>query len=85
MLLLLLFYCFFFQEWNDRLPHQFIGSYRLENDLTWTPVEKIESRECNLRLANNIINSNLISEEDSCERMLLDTPDSCEKMSVGSL
>ncbi|XP_075237224.1 uncharacterized protein C1orf50 homolog isoform X2 [Lycorma delicatula] len=60
------------EEWDSRLPHQFLGSFRLENDMTWTPAERIDSRENNLKLASSIINSNLILEDDSCERMILD-------------
>ncbi len=29
------------QEWGSRPPHAFVGSYRLENDMSWTPAERI--------------------------------------------
>jgi len=42
------------QEWGGKPPHEFIGSYRLENDMSWTPAEQAEqpdeSREIVARL-----------------------------------
>ncbi len=29
------------QEWAGSPPHRFIGSYRLEADMSWTPVEEL--------------------------------------------
>lgn len=31
------------QDWGGEPPHTFIGSYRLEADYSWTPVERIAS------------------------------------------
>ena len=28
------------QEWGKRMPHEFVGSFRLENDMTWTPMHE---------------------------------------------
>jgi hypothetical protein len=28
-------------DWNGSPPHQYLGSYRLENDMSWTPAENI--------------------------------------------
>jgi hypothetical protein len=32
-------------DWNDAPPHAFEGSYRLEADMRWTPLEDIEARD----------------------------------------
>ena len=32
-------------DWGGRPPKPFLGSYRLENDLSWTPAEAAERRE----------------------------------------
>ncbi len=29
------------EEWGGKPPHEFIGSYRLENDMSWTPAERV--------------------------------------------
>lgn len=48
-------------EWGNRPPHTFIGSYRLENDMSWTAIEDSnsstttdDSREIVDRLINDI-------------------------------
>ncbi len=28
------------EEWRGRAPHAYVGSYRLENDMSWTPFER---------------------------------------------
>jgi len=33
------------QEWSGNPPHIHLGSYRLEYDMSWTPLEKIEERD----------------------------------------
>lgn len=30
-------------EWNERPPHEYVDSYRLENDLSWTPIDQIDA------------------------------------------
>jgi len=41
-------------EWGSSPPHQFEGSYRLENDMSWTPADQVDvpdnSRELVKRL-----------------------------------
>lgn len=32
-------------EWRGTPPYHFLGSYRLENDMSWTPAEKIDKGE----------------------------------------
>lgn len=31
------------KEWNQKNPHNFIGSYKLEKDMSWTNIEKINN------------------------------------------
>lgn len=31
------------QEWGAEPPHEFLGSYRLESDMSWTAMEEIEA------------------------------------------
>ncbi|KAK3579831.1 hypothetical protein CHS0354_029561 [Potamilus streckersoni] len=44
------------QEWGS-CPHEFIGSFRLEHDMSWTPVAKIEEKNDELGLVNKILNA----------------------------
>jgi hypothetical protein len=32
-------------DWSGRPPHRFLGSYRLEADMRFTPAEQLEARE----------------------------------------
>jgi len=33
------------QEWGPSCPHEFISSHRLEYDMSWTPIDKMQSRD----------------------------------------
>lgn len=33
------------KDWRGKAPHEFIGSYRLEVDMSWTPVDEIDKRD----------------------------------------
>ncbi len=33
------------QEWGGKSPHAYIGSFRLENNMSWTPVEEIAQQD----------------------------------------
>lgn len=33
------------KEWGSACPHDFISSHRLEYDMSWTPMEKLQSRD----------------------------------------
>jgi len=37
------------EEWRGQPPYSFIASYRLENDMSWTPAEQIDSGAENAR------------------------------------
>jgi len=45
------------QEWGDKPPHAFIGSYRLESDMSWTPLEEIGKSEPSVQLLNALLNT----------------------------
>jgi hypothetical protein len=33
------------EDWNGAPPDRFLGSYRLESDQSWTPVERLDARD----------------------------------------
>ena len=45
------------QDWSGTPPHDFVGSYRLESDMSWTPVEEIGKREPSVQLLNALLNA----------------------------
>lgn len=43
------------QDWNDNPPHQFMGSYRLENDMSWTPADQMDEPDESAALVNQLL------------------------------
>jgi hypothetical protein len=33
------------EDWGGRAPHAYEGSYRLEADMGWTPVDRVADRD----------------------------------------
>jgi len=42
-------------EWRGQPPYHFLGSYRLENDMSWTPAEQITSGESARELVQRLL------------------------------
>lgn len=52
------FFCLFpQQEWGASCPHEFIGAFRLEYDMSWTPIEEVEKRSEEIALMDKIYNA----------------------------
>lgn len=43
------------EEWGGAPPHEFVGSYRLENDRSWTAVEDIEQEVSREELVRRLL------------------------------
>lgn len=43
------------QEWGASCPHAFLGSYRLEYDMSWTPIDKRKERNSEEAVVTNIL------------------------------
>lgn len=46
-----------FQEWGASCPHVFLGAYRLEHDMSWTPIEEVEERSQQFALIDKILDT----------------------------
>lgn len=53
------------EEWGATLQHDFIGSYRLEHDQTWTPIDRLAE----------------VSQKNEWARRLLDAPSAASRKS----
>ena len=42
-------------DWRGEPPKPFLGSYRLENDMRWTPAEALEPNDDNRRLVSHLL------------------------------
>ncbi|XP_054734162.1 uncharacterized protein C1orf50 homolog [Anastrepha obliqua] len=43
------------EEWNDKVDQKYLGSYRLEYDLSWTPLDKIKERDDKMNWAEKCL------------------------------
>lgn len=42
-------------EWGGKPPHEFKGSYRLENDMSWTPAEEVDRPDDSRELVRRLL------------------------------
>ncbi|MFW2371480.1 MAG: DUF2452 domain-containing protein [Gammaproteobacteria bacterium] len=42
-------------DWGAAPPHEFIDSYKLENDLSWTPVDQLHHRDDSRELIDRLL------------------------------
>ncbi|XP_054996160.1 uncharacterized protein C1orf50 homolog isoform X1 [Sorex araneus] len=43
------------KEWGASCPHAFLGAYKLQHDLSWTPYEDIERQDARLGLVHTLL------------------------------
>ncbi|KAK1340079.1 hypothetical protein QTO34_018643 [Cnephaeus nilssonii] len=43
------------KEWGTSCPHDFIGAYKLQHDLSWTPFEDIEKQDAKISIVDKLL------------------------------
>ncbi|XP_075869298.1 uncharacterized protein C1orf50 homolog [Nelusetta ayraudi] len=43
------------QEWGPSCPHSFIGAFKLQFDMSWTPLEDVEKRDSEIAILDKLI------------------------------
>ncbi|XP_026354119.1 uncharacterized protein C1orf50 homolog isoform X1 [Ursus arctos] len=43
------------KEWGTGCPHDFLGAYKLQHDLSWTPYEDIEKHDAKINIVNKLL------------------------------
>lgn len=43
------------EDWGGNAPHEYVNSYQLENDLSWTPVDKLGQTDNSKELINRLL------------------------------
>lgn len=43
------------QEWGTSRPHDFLGAFKLQHDLSWTPYEDIEKQDAKVSIVNKLL------------------------------
>ncbi|KAK7803420.1 hypothetical protein U0070_023730 [Myodes glareolus] len=44
------------EEWGAGRPHDFLGAYKLQHDLSWTPYEDIEKQDAKIAMMDKLLN-----------------------------
>ncbi|XP_058573777.1 uncharacterized protein C1orf50 homolog isoform X1 [Neofelis nebulosa] len=43
------------KEWGTSCPHDFLGAYKLQHDLSWTPYEDIEKHDAKISIVDRLL------------------------------
>ncbi|XP_037534484.1 uncharacterized protein C1orf50 homolog [Nematolebias whitei] len=43
------------KEWGPSCPHPFLGSFKLQHDMSWTPVEDVEKRDAQVAIMDKLL------------------------------
>lgn len=54
-LLCILKYSFSLKEWGPSCPHPFIDAFKLQQDMSWTPLEQVEKRDAELAVMAKLV------------------------------
>ncbi|KAJ8259502.1 hypothetical protein GJAV_G00170050 [Gymnothorax javanicus] len=44
------------QDWGPSCPHEFLGAYKLQFDMSWTPLEDVEKRDSEIGIMDKLLN-----------------------------
>ncbi|XP_051531826.1 uncharacterized protein C1orf50 homolog [Myxocyprinus asiaticus] len=44
------------REWGPNCPHKFLGGYKLQHDMSWTPQEEVEKRDAEIAILDKLLN-----------------------------
>ncbi|MBE9516560.1 MAG: DUF2452 domain-containing protein [Proteobacteria bacterium] len=45
------------EDWNNKPPHDYLGGYRLEADMSWTSLDKLNTADDSRELVNRFLNA----------------------------
>lgn len=54
-----LFIYFLFQDWGSTCPHEFLGAYKLEADMSWTKAEDVAKRSKDIMMVDHLLSSQI--------------------------
>lgn len=43
------------KEWGASCPHPFIGAFKLQHDMSWTPIEEVEKRDADIAIMDKLL------------------------------
>ncbi|KXJ12942.1 uncharacterized protein C1orf50 homolog [Exaiptasia diaphana] len=45
------------QDWGSTCPHEFLGAYKLEADMSWTKAEDVAKRSKDIQMVDHLLSS----------------------------
>lgn len=43
------------KEWGPSCPHPYLGAFKLQYDMSWTPIEEVEKRDADIAIMDKLI------------------------------
>ncbi|KAG7467857.1 hypothetical protein JOB18_018519 [Solea senegalensis] len=43
------------KEWGTSCPHKFVGGFKLQHDMSWTPVDEVEKRDAEIAIMDKLL------------------------------
>ncbi|XP_039971806.1 uncharacterized protein C1orf50 homolog [Xiphias gladius] len=43
------------KEWGPSCPHSFVGAFKLQHDMSWTPVDEVEKRDAEIAIMDKLL------------------------------
>ncbi|KAM6947672.1 uncharacterized protein C1orf50 homolog [Lycodopsis pacificus] len=43
------------KEWGPSCPHTFVGAFKLQHDMSWTPVDQVEKRDAEIAIMDKVL------------------------------
>ncbi|KAM6981004.1 uncharacterized protein C1orf50 homolog isoform 1-T1 [Aplochiton taeniatus] len=47
------------KEWGPSCPHQFLGAYKLQYDMSWTPIEDVAKKDSEIAIMDKLLNQQI--------------------------
>jgi len=65
------------EEWGSSCPHEFLGGYRLEADMSWTAESQVEQKDRELNVIDHILTGTktLVAAIDFCDQKQITNAD----------
>ncbi|KAM9859527.1 uncharacterized protein C1orf50 homolog [Aulostomus maculatus] len=43
------------KEWGPSCPHQFVGAFKLQHDMSWSPVDEVQKRDAEIAIMEKLL------------------------------
>ncbi|XP_078281386.1 uncharacterized protein C1orf50 homolog [Rhinoraja longicauda] len=57
------------KEWGPSCPHEFLGAYKLQHDMSWTPYKEINRRDAEMGLIDKLLSQHQTQPDHEAEAL----------------